>query len=293
MASFEQIQTFIEVARATSFIQAARKLNIPRSTVTARINALEDRLNTRLLHRTTRSVSLTDEGQRYFNSCAAAMDSLSRVEDDLTSNRAPVGLIRMSIPLDFPKCILATLTSEFVQTYPDVTFQIHVSDTMVDLVADAFDIALRGRHPGSDSLIARKLKSEPLILLAPGNSGSERLTQEEFDQLSIIDPTGIVRPVYSSTPNAGGIESGNFEMAKAIAKARGMFLIVPQGLARSEIEEGTFHMAEPPVPLPEIPLYYVLPSRDFVPHRVRLFADFHGNPVKGLIRLPRRGPPVQ
>ena len=280
MASFEQIQTFIEVARANSFIQAARKLNIPRSTVTARINALEDRLNTRLLHRTTRSVSLTDEGQRYFHGCAAAMDDLSRVEDDLVSNRAPAGLIRMSVPLDFPKCLLATLTSDFVEAYPDVTFQIHVSDTTVDLVADAFDIALRGRHPGSDSLIARKLKSEPLILLAPGKNGPVCLTQEEFDRLSIIDPTGIVRPVFSSTPNSGCIESGNFEMAKAIAQARDMHLIVPQGLARSEINAGTFHIVEPPIPLPEIPLYYVLPSRDFVPQRVRLFADFLARHLK-------------
>jgi DNA-binding transcriptional LysR family regulator len=280
MASFEQIQTFLEVARARSFIQAALKLNIPRSTVTARINALEDRLNTRLLHRTTRSVSLTDEGKRYFSGCASAVDNLARVEDDLTSGHAPIGPIRISVPLDFPKRQLADLMGEFLGIYPGISFQIHVSDVPVDMVAEAYDIALRGRRPGNDSLIARKLNSDPLVLLAPTDADLDETTAKTLDSLAIIDPTGLVRPAYTTSPAPGGLETGNFEMAVAIAQRCGMYLILPDGLASQEIAAGRFRAVTPPEPLPEIALFYVLPSRDFVPHRVRLFADFLATRLK-------------
>jgi DNA-binding transcriptional LysR family regulator len=284
MANTEQIRTFLEVARMGSFIQAAKALNLPRSTVTARINALETRLNTRLLHRTTRAVSLTAEGGRFYQGCADAMESLARAEDDLTSRHVVRGMIRVSIPIDFPKKLMAELLSAFKKEYPDVAFHVHVSDEPVDLVADLYDIALRARHPGGESLIARKIKSDRLHLLAPNGSNLPKVADINRPGLRTIDPTGLVCPVATAStetdasptghPEHGSDKTRNFELATAIALAEGAYVVLPEGMAKCEVDSGDFRLVQTTTPLPELPLFYVLPSRDFVPQRVRRFADF-------------------
>lgn len=274
MANIEQIRTFLEVARAESFSQAAKALALPRSTVTARINALEERLGTRLLHRTTRSVSLTADGANFYLGCADAMDSLLKAEDRLVSSQTPQGTIKVSMPVDFPKHFMADLILDFQKTHPDVSFQLHVSDEAVDLISDAYDIAIRGRNPGSASLITRKIGSDKLLLLAPAGTDLARCLNDQSEPLDILDPTGFAASTLSVKTTARRASTNNFELARLLAIKLGIYVALPAGCAQTHIDAGDFDIVETLKPLPELPLYYVLPSRDFIPKRVRLFADF-------------------
>src|ERR671918_2024179 len=99
MIGFSQIQTFLEVARTGSFAAASRRLSLPRSTVSARVRALEERLNVRLLQRTTRRIALTDEGRRYMEHCREAIDRLMQAEAELSRPDEVSGTIRLTVPI--------------------------------------------------------------------------------------------------------------------------------------------------------------------------------------------------
>jgi DNA-binding transcriptional LysR family regulator len=122
MTNITQLQTFIDVARLNSFAEAAAHLSIPRSTVTARVQALEERLGVQLLHRTTRRVSLTLEGERFLQQCEPALEALLQAESDLLENDELSGNIRLSVPTDYPAETLETMLSSFSELHPKSRF---------------------------------------------------------------------------------------------------------------------------------------------------------------------------
>ncbi|KZL26074.1 LysR family transcriptional regulator [Pseudovibrio sp. Ad37] len=115
MTNIIQLQTFVDVARLNSFTEAAEHLSIPRSTVTARVQALEERLGVQLLHRTTRRVSLTLEGERFLQQCEPALESLLQAESDLLEKDELSGNIRLSVPTDYPAETLERAAPDLIQ----------------------------------------------------------------------------------------------------------------------------------------------------------------------------------
>ncbi|MHC8492696.1 LysR family transcriptional regulator [Thalassospira sp. SM2505] len=274
--NFSQIQTFIEVADAGSFAAAARRLSVPRSTVTARVAALEEHLAVRLLHRTTRQVSLTDDGQRYLDHCRAAVALLQEGEADLSQYAVPSGQIRISVPVDYPKMLLAEQITSFRANYPDVRFVVNVSDQTVDLVGENYDIALRGRHPGRDGLIARRLRFEPMGLFArPGTFPDDMWSKGTTPTLPILDHANVLQSVsdpgleLSEPP----IRTGNFELARSLAAKGALAAILPISGCADDVAKGKLVQITCPVELEALALYIVMPSRRQLPKRVRLFID--------------------
>ena len=275
--NLSQIQTFIEVVDAGSFAGAARRLSLPRSTVTARIAALEEYLAVRLLHRTTRQVTLTDDGQRYLEHCRSALSLLQQGEDDLSQRSAPSGQIRVSVPVDYPKALLADQIKRFREAYPDVHFTVNVSDQLVDLVGENYDLALRGRNPGRDGLIARRLRFEPMGLFAkPGVFTGNTWRAEEAPALPILDHAQILQ---SGDHDFGDlaeapIKTGNFELARILAASGEIAAILPVNGCEDDVAQGHLVQVNCPVTLDALALYVVMPSRKQLPRRVRLFVDF-------------------
>ncbi|MDG4720260.1 MULTISPECIES: LysR family transcriptional regulator [Thalassospira] len=274
--NFAQIETFIEVADAGSFSGAARRLSVPRSTVTARIAALEDHLATRLLHRTTRQVSLTDDGQRYLEHCRNALALLQEGEADLAQHGAPSGQIRISVPVDYPKGLLAEQITSFRATYPDVRFVVDVSDHTVDLVAENYDLALRGRHPGRDGLIARRLRFEPMGLFArPGLFKSDIWRAGSKPVVPVLDHAHVLQS--GSSPDLElpepPIRTGNFELARSLAAQGELAAILPISGCADDVARGRLVQIKCPIELEALALYIVMPSRRQLPKRVRLFVD--------------------
>jgi DNA-binding transcriptional LysR family regulator len=161
------IALFVEVVRAKSFRGAATALGVPNSTLSRRIDALEQALGSRLLKRTTRQIELTEAGQIYFDRIEHVVDEARRAHEQLTDMVVqPSGTLRVSLPVDFAKVFLAPLLPEFHHLYPDISFAMNLTSERVDLVADPFDLAIRmGMLPDSH-LIAHKLMEVPRGLYA-------------------------------------------------------------------------------------------------------------------------------
>lgn len=276
MISLSQIQTFLEVARSESFANASRRLSVPRSTVSARVRALEERLNVRLLHRTTRRVALTDEGRRYLERCQEAIDKLLEAEAELSRPDGISGTIRMTVPVDMSKHQLAQALTAFADRHPSIRIEVNVTDEVVDLVASNIDLALRGGAPGAPSLVARRMGEGQLALYASPQYAAERLPAASLSNLSghvAFDPANRGRELLAAAAQ-GRVETRNFELAKALAiQSRGIALL-PESICKQEVRAGQLTRLAFEKPLPVLALYVVMPSRLNVPARVRALVDF-------------------
>lgn len=277
MADLSQIQTFLEVARCGSFAAASRLLSVPRSTVSARVRALEERLNVRLMHRTTRRVALTDEGRRYLECCREAVDKLIEAEADLSHADDISGTIRVTVPVDLSKHHLARALTAFTDRHPSVRVEVVVTDELVDLVANNFDLALRGGAPGAPGLVARKLGEGQLALYASPMYAADRLQATSFSILSghiVFDPANQGKGVVGANLESGRVETRNFGLAKALAvQSRGIALL-PESICREEVQAGQLVRLTFNKPLPALAVYIVMPTRLHVPARIRAFVDF-------------------
>lgn len=170
MDALSRIGIFIEVARQESFAQAGRELGITTSAASKQVQNLEQELQAKLLNRTTRRVSLTEEGALFFERASRAMDDLKEARDQINELRAtPRGALRISVPTALGTHHLKYPIAEFARTYPEVLLDVQFEDRIIDLASEGFDMVLRiGVLPDS-SMIARKLASCPIHMCASAN----------------------------------------------------------------------------------------------------------------------------
>ncbi|MEM9865083.1 MAG: LysR family transcriptional regulator, partial [Myxococcota bacterium] len=167
MTDLDEIATFVRVVEAEGFSAAAQSLGVPKSTVSRRVARLEERLGVRLLHRTTRRMRPTPEGQGFFDHVAPAVSVLRRASVELSEGRdTPRGVLRITAPVDFGHTYLADVISTFVAKYPEVTVDLRLSGKIVDLVKDGFDVAIRAGRLADSSLVARRLGRTDFYLVA-------------------------------------------------------------------------------------------------------------------------------
>ena len=160
-----EIYVFAQVVRAGSFVRAARKLGMPKSTVSRKVVDLEARLGARLLERTTRSLRLTDTGRAYFAHAERILVELEEADAAVTQlQAAPRGPLRVSAPLNFAQ--LGPIGERFLARYPEVQLEIACTDRIVDLIAEGFDLALRVGRLADSTLIARPLAMMRNVLVA-------------------------------------------------------------------------------------------------------------------------------
>jgi DNA-binding transcriptional LysR family regulator len=272
MSQILQIQTFIEVANAGSFAQASRQLDLPRTTVSARIKALETRLSTRLFNRNTRHVSLTNEGIDYLAACEQALQTLAGAEERLISTQQFKGRLKLSVPVALPKAELASLLVAFNKQYPDLHIEVLVTDEVADLVAENIDLALRGRDVTDQGLIARKLGSTALIYV-----GAHDLIDEQGMALSKDAPIQVLNNQLVFAPGAKashtGFATASFSMAHALVCEGNGVAVLPENICRKELANGQLIQFNT-TPSPELlPMYLVYSARNLA-KRVRVLIDF-------------------
>jgi DNA-binding transcriptional LysR family regulator len=158
---FDGVVIFTQVVNCRSFSAAAELTGHSNSYISKEINKLESRLGVRLLHRTTRSLSLTPEGQRYYEQCqqlvADAQDSLKLLNQGHIS---PKGKLKISCPVAFSQSYLQGILSEYMQSYPEVQVELDLNDRHVDLIQDGFDLVIRATVKlVESSLVCRKIYS--------------------------------------------------------------------------------------------------------------------------------------
>ncbi|NKI68223.1 LysR family transcriptional regulator [Collimonas pratensis] len=274
-----------------SFVQAAESLDMTPSGVSRAIARLEKRLGIRLFDRTTRSVTLTDEGRRLYQEIAPLLASLEQAADGAAASAQSVrGRLRVNIDPYFSRLILGPALDQFMNSYPELQLDLFTSNQLGDLVADGVDLSLRFGHPASSSLIARKLlETRVVTVAAPAylqRHGRPR-TPAELDsgqhaRIEFRDPEsgrpfawefhrGAERVILTGkgrlTVNDAGTLYSVCEAGHAIAQ------VFELGVERA-LQEGRLIELFPDWRDELFPLYALYPSRHLPPAKVSAFLEF-------------------
>ncbi|KLE37307.1 LysR family transcriptional regulator [Serratia sp. TEL] len=165
MDNLSGVSVFVQAAEALSFVEAGRVLGISASAVGKSIARLENRLGTRLFHRSTRSMTLTAEGRRFLLRCQRILEEMAAAERDISdTHSAPRGKLRVSLPL--VGGLLNPVLAEFVRNYPDIELEADFSDRRVDVVEEGFDAVIRVGETEDSRLMSRQLGTFHLQLVA-------------------------------------------------------------------------------------------------------------------------------
>ena len=234
MDRFSSMEAFVRVVEAGSFVAAADRLGISTSSLSRLVADLEQHLGTRLLNRTTRRLSLTESGQAYYERCVTLLADLAEAEAMAGQSAAQArGTVRLTCSYSMAEQKVAPAIASFVERHPAVKFELVVSDRIVDLVEEGFDLAIRVGVLGSDRLVARRLGSMQLVLCAapvvPGapsataGSGGPRGTQRpDLCVLGVAPPVALHRPRRRSPRSAGGGQPAREQRRRAArGRARG------------------------------------------------------------------------
>lgn len=283
MIDIADVPLFVAVARSGSFVAASRRTKTPPSTVSRAIARLEQALGVRLFERTTRRVTLTRAGLELLERAGRLTDELSSVLGDVSSReRSPAGLVRVTAPVWTGGSRVAASLVAFAARYPRIVVDLHVSNTVVDLVESGFDLALRTGPITDESFIARRLWDVPFALAASEDfvrrvlRGKRRLTRERLESLPAVT-TGA--PWRLRAPDGSQIEIVPAERFRvddprvAIEAARAglgvvrapLQAVVDAGLVQLGCVDGD--------PMPRT-VYAVYPSSKLLPARVRLVVDW-------------------
>ncbi|HEX6763893.1 MAG TPA: LysR substrate-binding domain-containing protein [Polyangiaceae bacterium] len=163
-----EVLVFARVVHAGSFTAAAKELGMPKSTVSRKVSELEERLNARLLQRTTRKLSLTDVGRTYYDYAVRIVGELEEAERAVSSlEEKPRGPLRVTVPSN--ASYLGPIVSEYLKRYPDVRLELLCTGRTVDLVEERFDVGMRAGTLADSTLIAKSIQSAKWFLVAtPG-----------------------------------------------------------------------------------------------------------------------------
>ncbi|WP_394833339.1 LysR family transcriptional regulator [Pendulispora rubella] len=296
MLDLNQALAFVMVVRHGSFAGAARALEIPRSTVSARIGALETHLGVRLLRRTTRKVALTDAGRAYHATVAEAVETLLAA-DAGGGERRFSGSIRLTAPAEYPHEILSRAILAFHARHPRVRFDVLLTNRVVDFVADNVDLAIRGGDPGSAGRVASKLGDVPFGLFASPRYLQARGRPERHadlgshDVLPFIGKDGrrvLGLPLVKALKERSAlVSSDSMTLLKRLALDGAGIAILPVHLCAAEMQGGALVHLLPEWWGAEIaPAYLVYPSRRDISPRVRAFAQCLKEVVTSMATTP-------
>lgn len=191
MDKFQEMRVFSAVVDASSFVAAADSLGMSKAAVSRYVSELEQRLGVRLMHRTTRKLSLTPEGEVFLVRCRDILANIESSEAEISTRSVTAsGLLKVSLPVSFGIRHLAPLWSEFLADHPQVTLDVQLADRVIDLVDEGFDLAVRIARLPDSSLISRQLASTRLVLCAAPSYLKRRGTPAHPSELAQHDVLG-------------------------------------------------------------------------------------------------------
>ena len=280
---FDGIIEFVAVAETSGFSSAAKKLGVSTSHVSRQVSALEERLNIKLVARTTRRVSLTDAGNEYFMRCRDIMDSLEESQQQLWGvNRQLQGRIRVSLAGDFSERVIAPLIAEFSQQYNNIVIELDFNSRNINLIDEGFDFAIRYGELEDSNIVARKLTVRRLVAAASAAYIAQYGTPETPDDLQ--HHRAIIANRETWTFNKDGQEqvvkvknswrSNNVSALLAACQAGLGITYLPESSYRGLLQSGELQPVLKDYCHTLVPTWIVYPNRKFLTTRARLLIDF-------------------
>lgn len=194
MDKLGDIDLFVRVIKNQGLAAAGREVGLSPARVTARINGLEERYGVRLLNRTTRQISLTNEGSQFYTSCERILAEVEQAETSLQTGQTSFsGTLRITAPSDLGQQHIAPVLSKFVDKHPNITPYLYLSDSVTDIVSDGFDLGIRFGTLEDSTLIARKLTSNRRVLCASPEYLKRKGTPKTPEALAQHDCLTMVR----------------------------------------------------------------------------------------------------
>jgi DNA-binding transcriptional LysR family regulator len=288
MDRLRALEVFVEVVRRDGFARAAEALDTSPANVTRYISDLEAHLQTRLLNRSSRKMSLTSSGEALFERAKSILDDVAEAEAIVSSaTMQPHGVLRINAPLSFGVLHLAPLWAKFMQQYPDVQLEVALIDRVVDIVEEGYDMAIRISRSGSTSHVARKLASSHNFLCAspayiklhgmpttPAELQQHRCIGYSYavmaDEWQMLDAAG--RPLSVKVNCI--MHSNNGDTARAAALGGLGVIWQPSFLVGADLREGRLVRVMPDYHMPDIDVLAVYPSRRHLSAKVRVMIDF-------------------
>lgn len=287
MSKIQQMSSFAAVVEAGSFVAAAEVTGLSKTAVSRHISDLEERLGVRLLQRTTRRLSLTDEGRTFFTRVKDVLGAIDEAESELTARSAePSGLVRANAPLTFGTMHLAPLWGPFVDANPKVSLEITLSDRPVDLVEEGYDLAVRIATSPGLNVVSRKLATTRVVLCAspryldahgtpqhPRDLADHALISYTYwsggDEWTFTGPQGAVSVKVRSR-----IHANNGDTCRTAALAHQGIVLQPDFLIGGDLRAGTLIELLPEFRSVELGIHAVYPTRKHLPLKLRRLIDF-------------------
>ncbi|MGB5444471.1 MAG: LysR substrate-binding domain-containing protein [Psychromonas sp.] len=286
MDKLETMRAFITVVQEGAFSKAADKLNLSPQLVSKYVSQLENKLQIRLLNRTTRKVSLTEAGIEYYQRCQQVLDDIDELEGTLTNLHQNIsGVLTISAPMSFAMRHLPKLIAEFQQIHPDVKIELKMTDRKVDIVEEGIDIALRVGLLESSSMIAKKITAINLVICA-----SPDYLKKHGTPKTAVELQGHVYLKYNNSDSnmlfsQFDIEYKKLGLNEKIIANNGDFLvnaaiygggiiIQPTFIAGEAIAEGKLKRILTEYEPDPMAIYAVYANRKFLASKVRIFIDF-------------------
>jgi len=285
MDTLEAMAMFVRVVERGSFSAVARELGTTQPTVSKQINALEKRLGGRLIARSTRQLSLTDEGTRYYKQCRDILAAVDNAEHSFQTGREAVaGPLRIASSVSFGRLQIAPRLQGFLERYPEVTVDLLLSDQNVDLVSEGMDVAIRIGELKDSSLIARQIGlTRRLLVAAPGyleRHGTPQAAEELslhncilFNLLADFD-TWVFDAGQYHVQVKGNVRSNNSEAIRQMVLSGLGISLSPTWLYRRDLALGRVVQVLPDLTPSALPIHALLPANRRQSARVRAFVDY-------------------
>lgn len=287
MVDLNDVALFVQVVQAGSFAEAARRAGMPSNTLSRRIQQLEAALGARLLHRSTRKLTLTEAGAAFHARCADSVETLSEAAIDLADGgRSPSGKLRVAAPADFFHWCPVEWMAEFLRLHPKVQLEFVLSDARADMVAERIDVAIRAGEVQEPTLIARRIGTGQQTMVASPAYLQERgmpLSPQDLprhDCIAMLAASG--RASWRLDGPDGAIEaslSGRFHAnsAQALLQATlaGLGIaLLPDIMSAPYIHSGALVPVLPQFRVMGVDVHLVYQSRRQLPRAVQAFVDF-------------------
>ena len=287
MDRIDAMRAFVAVVTEGSFSNAANTLQLSPQLVSKYVSKLEEQLNTRLLNRTTRKVSLTEAGSHYFGHAQQILLSIDDMESKLGGlQQNPKGVLRISAPVSFALKHMAKLITDFQIHYPLVNVDLQLTDRKVDIVEEGFDVALRIGQLKSSSLIAKKVAPIRVMLCAAPDylnkhgtpTQPEDIAEHRYLHYSYMNMDGkddiyqLLKAKYLKQGSELRSNNGDVLVDAAIAGAG--IVLQPTFIISEALSSGKLVVVLPELEPEALGLYAVYAHRKLLPHKVRCFIDF-------------------
>jgi DNA-binding transcriptional LysR family regulator len=291
MNQIQAMRVFIRVAETKSFRQAARQFEVSNAFVTRSIATLESHLNTRLIHRTTRNLSLTEAGQRYLEGCRAMLEELDRLEATVASTEhGPSGTLRVSVSAALPPLWVTPLMAGFRRSYPAVRIRLTLVELPTDLASDNYDVAIVTTfHTHTSALIEHPLGMQTLVACAsPGylaQHGEPHTPSELATHACVALPADSHHPAWRLMDRNARMHEvnmppvytvNNTPMVHLAALAGMGIAILPLSFIANDVAAGELKriLADYEVDTPGAKISIVYPKRQFLLAKTRGFIDY-------------------